>query len=430
MLWDGSLIDDLSVSLLRGDLIIRAIEKCRDIKVIEQVVNAYLKVYPASLQGLRNYHLWTNFDIDGDLDVPPVIWACSHNRTDVLELLHTKNNENGKDAKHKVDINIIFDRMSTRVIHGTRVHQDMLVDAWQAAFYGLGRAGVIRNGPSNFNMSEDACIWLLKKNLGFSTRPGGISIDYLSAPAAYKKVRVVRALIAYFKARLSPDNFQNALTGALYSATGAYYNRDDGHEEIIDILVGAGTSIPPREDPPRYLDRGLPGASLQLRQSPARTVDAGLLARAVRSAPRNAVYLLRLQMEQNMTDYRDVKAALSEALLWGNGLKDGGARRLEFFKMVFPEHVHLAYSPAELLEMGRDRSRPFENLVDSFIGLMRSCCSKTYAYDVALYVVQVVGRARVGAKLVEDVEHARSAYYSSVLTQRRVEFYQSLDQCY
>ncbi|KAK8062228.1 hypothetical protein PG997_014325 [Apiospora hydei] len=132
MLRDWSLINELSVSLLRGDLIIRAIEKCRDINVIEQVIDAYLKRYPASLQGLKNYHLRTNFDPEGVVDVPPVIWACSRNRVNVLELLHTKNNEEGKSVIDMVDINIIFNQIRSHVIYGIRQNQDTLVDAWQA----------------------------------------------------------------------------------------------------------------------------------------------------------------------------------------------------------------------------------------------------------------------------------------------------------
>ncbi|KAK8062229.1 hypothetical protein PG997_014326 [Apiospora hydei] len=270
-------------------------------------------------------------------------------------------------------------------------------------------------------MCEDACTWLLEKNLGFSSRPDGIPIDCLSEAAAYIKIRVLRALIAYFKARLAPENFQQTLTLALHGATGGYYLplSNDGHEEIIDILNRAGMSF-------------------------ARTDMAGLLARAVRFSPRDAIYLLRFQMEQNITDYRDLKAALSEALLWGDELRNDDALRLEFFKVVFPNHTHLAYSPAELkffttvfpenvgleyrpaeLETARERFRAFENLVDSFIDQMRKRCFENQSYDVAMYIVQVVGRARIGEDLVKDLERARSEYYSSVLTGRRIEFYQS-----
>ncbi|KAK7959394.1 uncharacterized protein PG986_004248 [Apiospora aurea] len=433
MLRNWNSILELPVSLFRGALILRAIKKCPDIKVIEQVIKAYLKKYPAAIQGPKEYHSRTSLNFNGDFYVPPVLWACSHNRSDVLEILHTKNNEKGKEAEQKVDFDIILDQMSTQVISGVTDNQGTALDAWQVAFYGLSRARVARTWSSNPGMREDACVWLLEKNLGFSSRSGGISIDYLFEAAAFKKARLVRALIAYFKGRLASDDFQGTLTLALHHATGGYYNPQDGHEEIIDILIGAGTSIPPREDPPLYLDRGLPGASLQLRQSPARPEDAGLLARAVRFAPRNAVYLLQLQMEQNMTDYRDLKAALSEALLLGDELKHGRAPRLEFFKMVFPDHVHLAYSPAELrffktlfpenvgleyrpaeLESARERFRAYENLVDVFIEQMGNGCLETQSHDVAMHVVQVVGRARVGERLLEDLEYARSEFYSSV----------------
>ncbi|KAK8063270.1 hypothetical protein PG996_007922 [Apiospora saccharicola] len=347
----------------------------------------------------------------------PVLWACSQNRVDVLELLQNKYKMEGKGAEEKVDIiNVVVTNKDTEVITGITTgwrkpyrYDQTLVDAWQAAFYNLDQEG--SNIYHFGNAGEDVCIWLLNKNLGFSTRPDGITIAILAEAAVYKKRRLLSALIDHFKDRLATEEFQCALTMALHTVARASEEKtgdprdveglfDMCDKDVIDTLIGSGTGIPLRRDPHRYLDRGLPGASVQLRQDPHRAQDKGLLARAVTWTPSIAVYLLELQMAQGMTDYRDLRAAILQTIMWG------GKTRLEFLKMVFPLNVDLLYSPDER-KSPQGRFLGYRNLIQSFIDQMRKCF-KSDRFNTALYLVEILGYSRVGSELVAELKGRKS----------------------
>ncbi|KAK7964385.1 hypothetical protein PG988_011359 [Apiospora saccharicola] len=417
---DTSLIKELP-AYMRGDcLIFRAIEKCFEIQVIEQIVDAYLLKYPEALLGQKGTRWKANFVgryVNLKLYLPPVLWACSQNRVDVLELLQNKYKMEGKGAEEKVDIiNVVVTNKDTEVITGITTgwrkpyrYDQTLVDAWQAAFYNLDREG--SNRYHFGNAGEDVCIWLLNKNLGFSTRPDGITIAILAEAAVYKKRRLLSALIDHFKDRLTTEEFQCALTMALHTVARASEEQtgdprdveglfDMCDKDVIDTLIGSGTGIPLRRDPHRYLDRGLPGASVQLRQDPHRAQDKGLLARAVTWTPSIAVYLLELQMAQGMTDYRDLRAAILQTIMWG------GKTRLEFLKMVFPLNVDLLYSPDERTSP-QGRFLGYRNLIQSFIDQMRKCF-KSDRFNTALYLVEILGCSRVGSELVAELKGRKS----------------------
>ncbi|KAK7934645.1 hypothetical protein PG985_000140 [Apiospora marii] len=415
---DNTLINELLPYMRASCLIFRAIEKCFDMQVIEQIVDAYLLKYLEALQGQKGTR-W-RVDLAGPksqfkLCLPPVLWACSRNRVDVLELLQSKYNMEGKRAEDSVDINVVAMDEDTIITTETislwsepsPSWPPPVVDAWQAAFYHLDPEG--RHSYGSATPGEDVCIWLLNKNLGFSSRPDGIWIDILVEAAKYRMLRLLRALIDRFRGQLTTEEFQSSLTLALQAVAGSRNGRTgdptwadwtQGHEEVIDMLIGAGTSIPSRKNPNEYLDGGLPGASVLLRQDPDRAEDKGLLARAVTWTPYNAVHLLKLQMTQKLTDYRDLKAALLQTIMWG------GETRLEFLKMVFPLNVDLLYSPAERTSP-QGRFLAYRNLIQSFIEQM-SRCFKTDRYDTALYLVEILGRSRVGVDLTAELQMSKS----------------------
>lgn len=416
---DNSLIKEL-LPYMRGDcLIFRAIEKCFEMQVIEQIVDAYLFKYPEALQG-RNGTRWKS-DLSTPkaqlkLCLPPVLWACSQDRVDVLELLQTKYNTEGRRAEDKIDINVVVNDEDTEVIttdisalwREPIQFSPPVVDAWLAAFYNLNQEG--HYGYRSGTPGDDVCVWLLNRNLGFSSRPDGISTTILVDAAKCKRVRLLRALIDRFRGQLTAEEFQGALTLALQAVAGSRdgitgdptrLNMYEGNEEAIDILIGAGTSILSRTHPDKDPDRGLSGASLLLLQDPDRAEDKGLLARAVTWTPRNALYLLKLQMAQNLTDYRDLRAALLQVIMWG------GETRLEFLKTVFPLNVDLLYSPAEVTSP-QGRYSAYRDLVQSFIWQMSSCFD-TNRYDAALYLVEILGCSRVGVDLTTELQSSKSA---------------------
>ncbi|KAK7995801.1 hypothetical protein PG991_015268 [Apiospora marii] len=415
---ENTLIKEL-LPYMRGEcLIFRAIEKCFDMEVIERIVDAYLLKYPEALQGRKGTRWRADLarrKVQTKHYLPPVLWACSQNRVDILELLQSKYNMEGKRAEDNVDINVVVtdeDKELTVDIGPlwrapSQSWPPPVTDAWLAAFYHLDREG--RYISPFGTPGDDVCIWLLNKNLGFSSRPDGISIAVLADAADYKKVRLLRVLIAHFRDRLTTEEFQRALTLALRVVTGAQdgirgdptrADMDEGHEEVIDILISAGASFPLGKNPDKYLDTSLPGTSIQLRQDPDRVEDKGLLARAVTWRPRNAVHLLKLQMAQDMTDNRDLKAALLQAVMWG------GETRFEFLNTVLPLNVDLLYSPAERTSP-QGRSSAYTSLIQSLFDQMKNS-SEVGLYNATLRLVEILRRSPDGRELATESQDHKS----------------------
>ncbi|KAK8112535.1 hypothetical protein PG984_013061 [Apiospora sp. TS-2023a] len=445
----SKLTDGLPYFMRGNSLIYRAIEKCSDIQAMEQVIDAYLLKYPIALQGKEDTHRrpdLAHYRMYGDPSLPPVLWACGLNRVDVLELLHTKNNEHGRRAEEIVDLNMtVANRQNKESMdHMWRIKRSTLPDlaisqvgAWEAAFYRLKRNGKRPAGSMKlfgegyvaesygmfYAASEDVCIWLLRNKVGFSWRPNADAIVILAQAAARKMVRVLRALIPYFEHEMDPPMFQHALTVALHAVAGDWIEPSrpfggrewlldvcDGNEEVIDILIAASTRIPASEKPQSNVEHGLlSGASALLRQDPDRRYGEGMLASAVSRTPRNAVYLLKLQMAHNITDHRDVREALILVLRRNSGR--GDTQCLEFFKMVFPLNVHLVYSPAES-KSPQGRFKAYRNLIDSFNSSMddwvRKILSDNTATGIPMYLGEVLGRARLGEGMITVLERGKA----------------------
>ncbi|KAK8030153.1 hypothetical protein PG993_011444 [Apiospora rasikravindrae] len=228
-----------------------------------------------------------------------------------------------KDAGTKhwapMDLNIVTDGQNRTVYAGGVTSQwhhkyPDLIDDWECAFRPINRNGQAR--PLDSTMNEEVCIWLIEHNLGFSTRPGGIPIQHLAEAAVMKKTRLVEALLKYFRTHLSVKKYQRAITLAVHAAGRGWagprepkrpmYLQEqltaaamitDGHEAVIEMLLDAS------ENP-----------AAQLQQNPGRRDDEGLLARAVRSAPNNALYLAKKQMALGVVDQRARHAAISAAI--------------------------------------------------------------------------------------------------------------------
>ncbi|KAK7934641.1 hypothetical protein PG985_000136 [Apiospora marii] len=123
----------------------------------------------------------------------------------------------------------------------------------------------------------------------------------------------------------------------------------------------------------------------------------------MRCAPSNAVKLLKMQLSLNMVDYRDMGAALIEAIHFGG---NGDTLRLKFFKWIFPDRLELACDPEEL-KAGRERyEREVYGLKKRLTRELRACFN-TNSFNTGLYLVECLGREAVGQWLVEDMERAQ-----------------------
>ncbi|KAK8062184.1 hypothetical protein PG997_014281 [Apiospora hydei] len=218
-----------------------------------------------------------------------------------------------------------------------------LLDAWECAMHPVDKHG----RPKHNNISENACLWLLEHGLGFCTRPGGIPIHHLAEAAAQKKTRLVKAMLSYFRSHLSIKKYQRAIAQAIHAAGRGWAGpREpqrprfrqqrlnttktlDGHDEIIEVLLHASTD---------------PAACLK--QNADRKETEGLLSRAVRSAPSNAVYLFKKQTELGVVDLRDWRAAISHAIKLGDW-EDVKKNRYEFFRLTFFPQSHPPYEPGK-----------------------------------------------------------------------------------
>ncbi|KAK8062257.1 hypothetical protein PG997_014354 [Apiospora hydei] len=305
-------------------LIYNAITQCQDMKVVEDIFDAYLRWYPAAIHGTKHGRLeravtGTLYEPHEDAcpEDPPVYLACELNRVDVLDLLHKKE-----------WISIWSKATGLSIVKLVR-----RADAW-------GQFTV--SGPYA-DFREDVSLWLAERNLGFPTKPEGLAGPDLSDAARKNHLRLVRFLIEHLKTKLSPDEYRAALTRALYAAIKGgndlhwqrwpgtrnrervdYYFRGP-HDEVFETLLAAGARLEP--------------------QDPDREEDKGLLAGAVEFEALNVSWLLRRQMVEGSTDHRDVRAALHEAIRYGSWRSPA---RLEFFKAIYPANAHLACDPARL----------------------------------------------------------------------------------
>ncbi|KAK7934643.1 hypothetical protein PG985_000138 [Apiospora marii] len=402
--WDKALVRQLPRSHRDGSLVNRAISSCYDMKVFIEIIRTYSRVYLVSLMGHKPKAIRRRYTGGYSLanDLPPVLWACCENRADILDILTLKREEIDMEIWRPMDVNMVIDDHNTSSDILMRFDQwhhrtSHLLDAWECAFHPIYSEGRRKHSAVN----EDVCIWLLDRNLGFSTRRGGLPIQHLAEAAVLKKTRVVEALLKHFKASLTVKKYQRAIVLALHAAARGWagphepkpHRRHqqrliaaqmipDGHEVVIEILLQAGD------------------AKALLKQNPGRKVDEGLLARAVRTAPQNALYLLKKQMQLKATDQRDVRAALFAALTLGG---NGDTKRFEFFRTVFPHHFDLACD-AEQLGWGGYRCRwEIIDLMNDLIAKMRDCF-ETRCFTTALYVVGWLGRDRVGLWMVEAME--------------------------
>ncbi|KAK6836914.1 hypothetical protein PG987_007409 [Apiospora arundinis] len=140
----------------------------------------------------------------------------------------------------------------------------------------------------------------------------------------------------------------------------------DGNEALIDELL-------------EQVDGHGP-----LRQKINRRDQEGLLARAIRTAPNNALYLLKIQMALGLTDYRDIRAAMINAIKYGNN--KNGKVRFNFFQTVLPAHFHLACNPEELKAGVVRRQMENHTLVTSLTVRMASSSHFTKALFVYYYM--------------------------------------------
>ncbi|KAK8030152.1 hypothetical protein PG993_011443 [Apiospora rasikravindrae] len=370
-LWNPRLVRQLPKYHRIGSLMNRAITSCHDPKVMKQIMNAYSMEYPEALHGVKEELIRRRFvGYCMTNDLPPVLWACSENRLDVLKMLAKEDQHGGLLHWQQADLNLITDDKNRWPIIGGYLtdlwhkKQSMLLDAWECAFHPRDTLG--RRKPGRQAINQDVCVWLLEQKLGYASRLDGISIQHLEEAAVLKKTRVFRALLTHFRSTLTVKKYQRAVTLALRAAARGWagplpprphpFNNDpvcpDNHNEIIKILIGAVKGHGP------------------LRQNINRKEDRGLLAQAVRTAPSNALFLLRKQMALGLTDYRDVRAALLEALqLQGNG---GDRVRIQFFAEIIPSNYKLACDPAEVNESPVSARLEFEDLLENIFSTMRS----------------------------------------------------------
>ncbi|KAK7959425.1 uncharacterized protein PG986_004279 [Apiospora aurea] len=356
-------------------------------------VNLYAAIHGTKHGRLERAVTGTLYEPDEDAcpEDPPVYLACELNRVDVLDLLHKKG----------VDINLVKGHWVVSRQTGKVVNEKSRWDAPFDVNDQVRRA----DAWSQFTVSgpyadfrEDVSLWLAEHNLGFPTKPEGLTGPDLSDAARKNHLRLVRFLIEHLRTKLSPDEYRAALTEALHAATKGgndiHWQRGPGirnrervdyyfrgpHDEVFEALLAAGAELGP--------------------QDPDREEDKGLLAGAVEFEASNVSWLLRRQTAEGSTDHRDVRAALHEAIRYGSWRSPA---RLEFFKAIYPANAHLACDPARLTTP-EDREEAMRERLDGFIEVMRACIAVTSCFEVALHIVDVVGRERVGERLVHTLE--------------------------
>ncbi|KAK6859085.1 hypothetical protein PG995_004938 [Apiospora arundinis] len=304
VMWEKDLIRQLPAIHRLGSLFNRAIATSFNLNVISQIIDAYSMKYPDSLIGMKDTRIRRRFTgLSYNNDPAPVHWACSEDRADVLDLLYQKG--------EVVCFHLVTDNHNRfnysdqgKLPDWVCFKDPRIMDAWERAFRPIDMLG--RKKGTVFHINESACVWLLQHNLGFSSRPSGIPIEHLAEAALQKKQHLVCAMIPYYKKTLSLKKYERALTLAVQATSRGWIRKPtglhqttDGHEEILHTLLAASTA----------------GGFPQLHQNRRRHDDRGLLAHAIRSAPRNAFYLLQKQMScGGITDHRDVRAALVEAV--------------------------------------------------------------------------------------------------------------------
>ncbi|KAK8063266.1 hypothetical protein PG996_007918 [Apiospora saccharicola] len=266
-----------------------------------------------------------------------------------------------------------------------------LIDAWESAFHPRDALG--RRKPIGQCINEDACLWLIEHKIGFNSRPGpgGIPVQHLAEAAVMKKTRVVQALLAHFQSSLTPKKYQRAVALALQATTRPWIGPNpprprpqaraaarnstgrtypDGHETVIEMLFQA------------CLWWG------SFKQDLNRKYDRGILAHAVKYAPRNANYLLKKQMELGITDQRDVRAALLEAVEYcGRGY----TQRLQFIGTVLPHNVELACDTDKLSEGPDSWGQEVDGLRRAVALKIQETCARTSNFTVASYFASWVG---------------------------------------
>ncbi|KAK8112532.1 hypothetical protein PG984_013058 [Apiospora sp. TS-2023a] len=390
--WDKSLVQQLPRYHREGSLINRAISSCRDPIIMEQVMSAYSLYYKDSLDGLKETPVRRRFA--GHIlnnDAPPVFWACSENRVDVLELLNREDGQDGPWHWTRMDIGRVTDDENNSayeedIMEEWHLTPTLLLDAWESAFHPRDAMGRLKPA-SQYGINEDACVWLIEHNLGFHSRPGGIPIQHLAEAAVLKKARVIEALLKHFRSTLTPKKFQRALTLALQATTRPWIGSrpprprpqarkrtrvtyPDGHETVIEILFQA------------CLWWG------SFKQDGNRKEDRGILTYAIKYAPRNANYLLKKQIELGITDRRDVRAALLEAVEYcGRGY----TQRLQFIGTILPNNVELACDTDKMSEGPDSWRQEVDDLRRATASKIQETCFRTSNFTVALHFANWVG---------------------------------------
>ncbi|KAK6836915.1 hypothetical protein PG987_007410 [Apiospora arundinis] len=369
LVWEKALVRQLPAFHRRGSLLNRAISTCFDLEVISQIIDAYSVRYSDALFGLKDTRIRRRYTgLSYNNDPAPVFWACSEDRADVLDLLYRT--EAWTCFYLVTDSHNQYNYSNLGKLTDWVYFKDpCIMDAWERAFRPIDILG--RKKGMGYHINESACIWLIQHTLGFSSRPNGIPMEHPAEAALQKKHRLVRVMILYYKKNLSPKKYERALTLAVQATSRGWIRKPtgprkipDGHEEILDTLLAASTA----------------GGFPQLRQKPHRYDDRGLLAHSVRSAPRNALYLLQKQMScGDITDHRDVRAALIEAIpfLRDNCTGFYNSREL-FFQAIFPWRFDLACDPKEL-NGGKER---YEKEVRGLCSQLSPQAASEMLYDV------------------------------------------------
>ncbi|KAK7959861.1 uncharacterized protein PG986_004715 [Apiospora aurea] len=327
--WNRALVRQLPQCHRIGSLINRAITSCSDTSVMQQIMYAYARIYPEALQGFKPHLIrrrFTGYCLNND--PPPLFWACSENRVDVLELLNREDRHDDTMFWQQAEMELVTDDLNCAPVpleqtsewHVTPI---LLIDAWESAFHPRDTT-YGRRKPGRQAINEDACLWLLEHQVGFCTRLGGIPIQHLEEAAVLMKTRVLQALLQHFRYTLTVKKYQRAVTLALRAAARGWAS-------------------------PRPLDMAL-----------------------------------------GMTDYRDVRAALLEALKLDGDR--GDARRLQFFGAVFHAHYHLACNPAQLRGGPAWSSLEFERLIKSIVTTMRSSPRNSGSSFMALSAIGWIRR--------------------------------------
>lgn len=398
--WDRNLVAQLPAIHRRGSLIHRAIASCFDIDIIDLVIRGYTGHYPEGILGFKDTSVRRGFSGYSFTNDPvPLFRACSEGRADIVGLIYNHCGEK--------PFNLVTDRTNQMTHHASLTNilgwmlseEPDFMDPWECGFHARDH----RNRPI---IHEDVCIWLLRNDLGFASRPGGIPTSHLAEAAVKKKARLVREMSAYFAARLTQGEFEPALTLAFHAASRGWTTDEpespwrtggwggitwpatpDGHGEVVNALFEATSSSP------EYL----------VQQDLRRRDDRGHLARAVRCAPSNALKLLKMQLSLNLVDFRDMRAALIEAIHFGG---NGDTLRLRFFKYIIPDRLELACDPEELRASPGRYQQEVHGLKKRLRRELRHCFN-TQCFNTGLYLVQCLGREAVGKRFVEDLEWAQ-----------------------